>query len=111
MQRLGACGFDGERRGGPGDIGQRGRLGGNDGLAQTGADRSQQQERYSPERCRVISSRFVCVWNVHDDSFRRLLLFLLSRESFIFQIADVDLLHSATRWRLSGQKYLLSAEV
>src|SRR6266436_6272029 len=25
------------------------------------------QECYSQERCRVISSRFVCVWNVHDD--------------------------------------------
>src|SRR5437867_12170599 len=52
MQRLGACGFDGGRRGGPGDIGQRGRLGGNDGLAQTGADRSQQQGRSEKKRIR-----------------------------------------------------------
>src|SRR2546426_709934 len=44
-------------------------------------------------------------------SFRRLLLLLLSREFFIFQIADVHLLDSATRWRLLGQKYLLTAEV
>src|SRR6266550_9154654 len=38
-----------------------------------------------------------------------LMLLLLSRESFIFQIADVHLLHSATRWRLLGQKYLSTA--
>src|SRR5258708_22794985 len=44
-------------------------------------------------------------------SFRGLLLLLLSREFFIFQIADVHLLHSATLWRLLGQKYLLTAEV
>src|SRR5215468_10209182 len=44
-------------------------------------------------------------------SFRCLLLLLLSREFFIFQIAEVHLLHSATRWRLLGQKYLLTAEV
>jgi len=43
-------------------------------------------------------------------SFRGLLL-LLSREFFIFQIADVHLLHSATWWRLLGQKYSLTAEV
>src|SRR6267154_4011026 len=36
---------------------------------------------------------------------------LLSREFFIFQIADVHLLHSATWWRLLGQKYLLTEEV
>src|SRR2546428_1160207 len=42
-------------------------------------------------------------------SFRGLLL--LSREFFIFQIADVHLLHSATWWRLLGQKCLLTAEV
>ena len=40
-----------------------------------------------------------------------LMLLLLSREFFIFQIADVHLLHSATWWRLLGQKYLLTAEV
>src|SRR5437773_5175954 len=40
-----------------------------------------------------------------------LMLLLLSREFFIFQIADVHLLHSATRWRLLGQKYLSTAEV
>jgi len=40
-----------------------------------------------------------------------LLLLLLSREFFIFQIADVHLLDSATWWRLLGQKYLLTAEV
>jgi hypothetical protein len=39
------------------------------------------------------------------------LLLLLSREFFIFQIADVHLLDSATWWRLLGQKYLLTAEV
>ena len=39
------------------------------------------------------------------------MLLLLSREFFIFQIADVHLLHSATWWRLLGQKYLLTAEV
>src|SRR5207247_2262667 len=32
------------------------------------------------------------------------MLLLLSREFFIFQIADVHLLHSATWWRLLGQK-------
>jgi len=52
MQRLGACGLDGERRGGSGDVGQRGRLGGNDGLAQSGADRSQQQGRSEKKRIR-----------------------------------------------------------
>src|SRR5439155_2781949 len=40
-----------------------------------------------------------------------LMLLLLSREFFIFQIADVHLLHSATWWRLLGQKYSLTAEV
>ena len=44
-------------------------------------------------------------------SFRGFLLLLLSREFFIFQIADVHLLHSATWWRLLGQKYLLTEEV
>ena len=44
-------------------------------------------------------------------SFRGLLLLLLSREFFIFQIADVHLLDSATWWRLLGQKYFLPAEV
>ena len=44
-------------------------------------------------------------------SFRVLLLLLLSREFFIFQIAEVHLLDSATWWRLLGQKYLLTAEV
>src|SRR5438093_9723873 len=44
-------------------------------------------------------------------SFRVLLLLLLSREFFIFQIADVHLLDSATWWRLLGQKYFLPAEV
>src|SRR5215472_10607245 len=44
-------------------------------------------------------------------SFRVLLLLLRSREFFIFQIADVHLLHSATWWRLLGQKHLLTAEV
>ena len=43
--------------------------------------------------------------------FRVLLLLLLSPEFFISQIADVHLLDSATRWRLLGQKYLLTAEV
>jgi len=40
-----------------------------------------------------------------------LMLLLLSREFFIFQIADVHLLHSATWWRLLGQKYSLTTEV
>src|SRR5207247_8335191 len=39
------------------------------------------------------------------------MLLLLSREFFIFQIADVHLLHSATWWRLLGQKYSVTAEV
>jgi hypothetical protein len=43
-------------------------------------------------------------------SFRGLLLFLLSREFFIFQIADVLPLDSATWWRFLGQKFLLTAE-
>jgi hypothetical protein len=63
------------------------------------------------ERCRAISMRFVCIWNVHDDFFRGLFLLLRSREFFIFQIAEVHLLHSATWWRPLGQKYLLTAEV
>ena len=40
-----------------------------------------------------------------------LMLLLRSREFFIFQIADVHLLHSATWWRLLGQKYLWIAEI
>ncbi len=44
-------------------------------------------------------------------SVRVSLLLLLSRGFYIFQIADVHLLHSATWWRLLGQKYLLTAEV
>ena len=39
-------------------------------------------------------------------SFRGLLL-LRSREFFIFQIADVHLLHSATRWYVLGQIFSL----
>ena len=59
----------------------------------------------------MISSRFVCFGMFTMISFRGLLLLLHSREFFIFQIADVHLLHSATWWRLLGQKYLLTAEV
>ena len=59
----------------------------------------------------MISSRFVCVWNVHDDFFSWFVVVVASREFFIFQIADVHLLHSATWWRLLGQKYSLTTEV
>src|SRR6266436_6747630 len=79
-------------------------------VASATSDNAPRLNRWQP--CLPWDKRMLHLWmRFVDDRSGYFCQPLFSREVFIFQIADVHLLDSATWWRLLGQKYLLTAEV